>query len=770
MVEINVQKKSRVCLYSSMFFMGLSLLLYEVILTRLFSVILTFNLVFFVVSFSILGSGMGGIWVYKVLKENKGRSAKEILIKFAMWMPISILWAIGLIYFLPFLPIFTIYAIIGAVPFCLGGIIISCIFQEKENKSSKLYLMDLMGSAIGSLAAIPLMNRLGFMGSVVVISILSLLASMLIYQYFKETKRLMAMGIGLLMLVSGLIQGDVIKGIEKNFNAYYSNSTKIIGYLKKTDEKPLGISFTKWDAISRTDVIETTNRNEKIIVTDGGGAAPIIKFNGDLKSVQYLKKDVNYIPFSFGKNETALVIGSGGGKDVLFALLGGTEEIHAVEINTSTIEAVNYFKDFNGDIYHRPGVEVHNQDGRNFIENSKERYDNIYLSMVMTNAIENTAYSLSENYIYTYEAFQKYFEHLSEKGKLSFMMHSSLDLTRIVNTGIKVLLDQGIPQEQVTDYFVIINGADKRHQNMHREEISMPLVIFKKQPFTKEEINTIKAEVTKQNRAMIHYPGGEDGLYQLIKEKKMNFEELVKTIPFNAAPITDSKPFFYRYTKFFPTEILYVFLGGLLVWLGIHKKYLTRLENKKTSTYFMGLGVAFMLVEIPMIQKMNLYFGNPSMTFSVVLFSILVSCGIGSGFSGTRIGRKFTAHSSAYLLSIAIMITITQLNMDNMMEMTNHLGFMKKTWIGFIMIFPMGLLMGVAFPTGLQKLKEIYHDKDMIPFMWGINGIFSVIGSTLAIMVSMKFGFDAAIYTGAGIYLLLYLFNPLKNGRCGKHI
>jgi len=166
------------------------------------------------------------------------------------------------------------------------------------------------------------------------------------------------------------INNSLIEDIENKFYAYYTNPEKLVGSYKETAGNT-EIIFSNWDALSRTDVIKVEGRDELLIATDGGAAAPIIKFNGDLKSVEHLKYDVNYIPFAFGKNDKSLVIGSGGGNDVLYSLLGGNKKIDAVEINPSTIEAVNKFKEFNGDIYNYPGAR--NSNGPKLMEEMKDQ-------------------------------------------------------------------------------------------------------------------------------------------------------------------------------------------------------------------------------------------------------------------------------------------------------------------------------------------------------------------------------------------------------------
>ncbi|MFU0825427.1 hypothetical protein [Clostridium sp.] len=746
-------------MYFSIFFVTMSLFIYETLLTRLFSVILSYNLVFIVVSFAILGGGLGGILAYKILNKKKG--AEKILVVSTVLLPISFLASISIMYFFPFTPTFLAYIPAALFPFILGGIITSIMFKEKSNNSSKLYLMDLLGSAIGSLLIIKLMNSFGFFKSVILVVILAIVSAVAICAFYKERQYIILSSSLLIIMGFLLANNNLINTIEKKFYAYYTSPATVIESLKSSNEKA-EISFSKWDAISRTDVIDIKDKDEKIIVTDGGASAPIVKFNGDLESVQHLKSEVNSIAFSFGKNEKSLVIGSGGGKDVLFALLGGSKRVDAVEINPSTIEAVEKFKEFSGDVYNYPGVNLYNQDGRYFIENSKDKYDNIYLSMVMTNSIENTMYSLAEYYIFTQEALNQYFDHLSEDGKLTFMLHDTKDLMKVVNTGIKVLMDRGVQEKDVTKYFVIINGITKSEGAAHGSQVAMPLVIFKNESFSQEEINSVVSAANMQNRDMIHYTGYEIEPYRSLATGKMNYKQLIDNIGFNSKPISDNSPFFYNNSKFVPSEMLYIIAMILVIFSSIKKKYITKSEEKKASIYFAALGIGFMLVEIPMVQKMVLYFGSSSIAFSFVLFSLLVSSGIGSFISGTDIVRKLTSKLPLYILAAGILIIINQLNLSYILNVTRNWKMIYRFIVVFLSLFPMGFLMGMPFPSGIRRVGAIGNEESIVPLMYGINGIFSVLGSILAIVISMKFGFNVTIYTGAVIYILLFILNPLK--------
>lgn len=757
-------RRNRLPMFAAVFFVSLSIFIYQTLLTRLFSAVLNYNFVFVIVSFAILGTGLGGILNHKLIP-NKRVSSEKLLYACSIGLSSSIIISIGLMYFVPYTPLYVLFILTAVIPFIMGGMIISAAFKENPDISSKLYFMDLSGGGIGSIAVIKIMDDYSFMSSVFIVVIFSLLILILIGIYYKNIKRVLAAGLAIILLTVTLTSGDFMMWLEGNFYAYYTNPSATIRNLHSSNEKPLRIPFTKWNSVAKTDVIETTNENEKLIVMDGGAAAPIVRFNGDLNQVQYLKEEVNYIPFSFGNNKDTLVIGSGGGKDVLFALLGGSRRIDAVEINKSSIDAVNYFMDFSGGIYKRPEVKIYAQDGRNFVENSIDKYDNIYLSMVMTSAAENTMYSLSENYIYTYEAFDAYLKHLKDDGRLSFMVHDERDLMRITNTGIRVLLDRGVSQEKITDYILIINGVTEEEKDMHGAEISMPLVIFKNIPFKQDELDSIRKVSNDQEREILLSQDKNETIYKALTENKMSLNQLIASIPFNVKPTTDDSPFFYNFDKFLPLQMALIFLVVLLLCVHTVMKYSQKKVYNGPITYFAGLGLAYMLIEIPIIQKMILYFGTPSLAFSFILFSILISSGIGSALSGTRFVEKYLLKAPVFLLVTGAAVIVSQLTIVNILKMTNDLSMVYKLIVIFIAIFPMGMLMGMPFPIGVKSLKNLCKKENIISLMWGINGMFSVLGSILAVIISMKFGFSVSFNIGAIIYILLYFINPLKIGK-----
>ncbi len=748
-------------LFLAIFLLSFTLFSYEILLTRLFSVILSHNLVFLVVSFAILGSGIGGIFTYRYLANKQHKDT--ILLKWAtIIFPLSIIGTILFAYTLPYSSIFIVYSLIGMIPFVIGGSILSVIFMRCAKSTSTMYFFDLFGGALGSIMVIQLMDTFGFMTSFIIIALTAFVFSLLMLCFLNEKKTKSIPIIGLVLLIALLFQSTLIKKVEDSFSAYYTSPNVLLQYLNNSKEKLTGIAYSKWNSISRMDVIETTNLDEKIIVTDGGASAPMLKFDGNLKKIEYLKNEINFIPFTFGKNDKTLVIGSGGGKDVLFALLGESKDISAVEINATTVEAVKQFSEYNGNIYERPEVSVFIQDGRRFINNSKDKFDNIYLSMVMTNAIENKMFSLSENYLFTEEAFYQYFDKLKLNGKLSFMTHNLIDMVKILNTGIKVLIDEGVNINDLNKYFVIVNGLTADQIKTHGNMVSMPLIIFKKTPFTTPEIDIIKDITAKQKREMLHAASQPYDIYNMLDKKDITYDAFLKEFKINVKPTRDDNPFFYNYSNFIPKEILIIGLGVIIIWVFIKKLYFKDIKTKKVAQYFNLIGLSFMMVEVTFVQKTSLYFGSSALAFSSILAIILTTSGFGSLLSGSKFVRKHVDKSANYLLLLVFSIVSTLLVLDQTMQLSSEANLITKIIIMTITLLPMGLLLGLPFPTGIRKINES-HNETIIPLMWGSNGIFSVLGSILAMGISMKFGFNVTILSAAFLYFVLFVINPLKN-------
>lgn len=740
---VSIGQYERMQLLCGVFLLTLSLFSYQFLLTRLFSTLLSYHFVFIVVSLAIMGTGMGGIITYRYkIKASPGRLNLTLAVLY--------LAVISFIYFLPFkLPVF-FYPLIASIPFIVGGMTISRVFYNYGYISSVLYFADLAGAAAGSILIINFFNRFGFMNSVVMITAMASISAAILSV---NKRKCFFSSIILLLIILLMPLTGITKILERNFVAYFTSPYSVTRYFDNEVNVKDRIEYTTWDAISRTDVIDRGDENEKTIITDGGAAAPMVKFDGDLKKVEYLKKESRFIPFSFGSNRSSLLIGSGGGKDILFALLGGSTDIDAVEINSSIINAVKAYKDFNGDIYNTEGVALHVQDGRMFVEETDKKYDNIYLSMVMTSSIKSNSLMLAENYIYTVEAFKAYFSRLKDNGKLSFMLHNKYDLFKALNTGIEALLEQGVDRKKITKHFVIINDMEHGHHSGDSIKISMPVLVFKREPFTESELNKLNRTVLEQGRKYIHLPGVlEIGEYKSVKSGEYDLDTLIKKMSFNAKPVNDESPFFYNFDKSVPSILSAIIILASTAIILFVKLHGFRLRDNKIL-YFLFLGIAYMLVEIPLLHRMTQYFGSPSTAFSVIIPVLLASSGIGSLFSGNKTLEKYGMYVPTLVSGIAIIALIAALKLFMFYPASGN--FFTKVLFTVIAVFPAGFFMGMPFPYGMTLVKSGKFEK-AIPLVWSVNGLASVLGSALATVVSMKLGFSTALLLGSMIYLGLF--------------
>jgi len=289
-----------------------------------------------------------------------------------------------------------------------------------------------------------------------------------------------------LLLITILVSTQDLTGPEKNFG-FPLASQKLMVY-DISDDGKTKIEYTKWDSFSRTDVIDYGQEMEKTVFIDNSSAAFMSRFNGDLKSVSGLKNSVGFLPYILQKGPKTLVIGPGGGKDILLALLAGSKDITAVEINKSSVDAVEKISSFTGDLYNLPQIKTYIQDGRNFIERTKEKYDTVFLSLVMTQAASSGSLALTENYIYTEEAIsKKYLEHLTDNGQLVFAAHDEEDTRRIITTALSVFKKKGIPYRNAINQIAIVADKTEQSHNHDFKHLHFPIIIIRNQPFIQDQ-------------------------------------------------------------------------------------------------------------------------------------------------------------------------------------------------------------------------------------------------------------------------------------------
>lgn len=763
---------SKITILLSIFFISVSLFVYQVVLTRLYSAVLSYHYVFLITSFAILGLGIGSIFAYKLRKKSKGTSLKAKTIK----EPVnqenimeqvnkgSIILAVCYIiiftinYLLPSVNLL-IYIILGTIPFLVGGYLYSTLFTEFSEVSGKLYFADLIGSGAGSVAVVFLLNNAGMIRTVIMICIIALIPALILPA---KNKKVRAVGyiLPIILIASFLIPGQYISLVEKNFNGILNNPDKTFGSIQQSGMSP-EIAFSKWNAFSRTDVIKLPNTSDEMILTiDGSANAPMYKFNGDIKSLDKFKVDTGFLPFTMGKNNKTLLIGAGGGRDVLYALAGGSKDISAVEINTSSIDAVKAFGKYNGNIYNRPEVKIYGEDGRSFVRRSSDKYDLIFLSLVMTNTAQGMGYALSENYIYTVEAMEDYLDHLNDNGKIAFSAHDQEDLSKIVATAMQALEHKGIPLKDAPKYIALFTKYMPQ-QHGGANMMMNPVIIIKNKPFSEDESKGLLETAKRSDNIPMYTPlVYEQGVMHHIKEAHISMSDYLNGFSTNVTPATDNNPYFYNFGKGVPSSLVFILLIVIIGGIMMFAPFAIKKGNFKPTMYFGLLGAGFMLIEVPLIQKFILYLGHPTLAFTYVLAALLIGGGLGGYLSNNRLFNK--AVKAFYLppIMVATINIILLLTIGFIFQNTSDLSLSGRIIIASVIVMIQGFFMGMPFPRGLKLMGESGRG-EMVPVMWGVNGVTSVVGSVLSVILSMAFGFTGALIVGAVIYLIVSFFKTL---------
>ncbi len=755
-------------LLGSVFIVSLSVLMFEVTLIRIFSVILDYHFVFLIVSLAVLGLGLGGAFIHRIKQSITGeRKILKVLFFLSLLLPLSLISSLILLLKASTTGTLVIYYFTGVVPFLFAGMFLSLVFTGFTRQSNKIYFADLAGAATGCLIVILALQLWGAINTALLVGGIASLSGLFLAL---ASKRKIFMGSTLIcssFLFLFFYLNLNFKHIDVNFSLHTSLGKSLFTSLNDPDREER-IVYTDWNAFARTDVTEGKDPYVKWIYIDGGAGSKMLKFDGDLHKLAPLVEDIGFFPFyqgRQGRKDKILIIGPGGGKDVLLALLGGAKEITAVEINPGSVKAVEKFSSFNGNIYDFRNVKIFIGDGRSFVKRSQERYDIIYLSLVYTQTASMLGYSLVENYIFTKEAFVDYLDHLDEDGRVVMLLHDSRDLMKAFATAISVLEDKGFNPEHASKHMVIINGFGGKED---ADLVQMPLFILKKSPFTREEAAVVlrTALVLKKRPLFIPYVY-EEGLYSLIG-RKMSLKEVISRSADNLKPAIDDSPFFYNFDKGVPRLLgilflISLFLAGTFLIPSFTRR---RLENSQTVPgifhfllYFTCLGVGFMLIEIALIQKFILFLGYPTLAFSVTLFSILLGGGFGS-LASNFIQKRLTRKISLVALSIAIMIVAYLFGLPLLLDKFLSFSILARSLITMAIIFPLGFLMGIPFPTGLRVLNNFFPED--IAWMWAVNAVMSVVGSILAVILAILFGFTWALLAGALVYIwIFYKFHSL---------
>jgi SAM-dependent methyltransferase len=736
-------------------------LAYEVLLTRLFSLIFQYHYVFLIVSLAVLGLGIGaGIGHATRRYLTLARLAGGALAAAALLIVAAVVFAR-----LPSANLTGLAAGVALLPFMALGWVNAGLFARYARHSAVLYGADLFGAVLGLLAALGLVQAVGAFDGVLVLGSVAALAALTLAG--RRARSLLALAVVLILAGPLLARLGVAAYDPADLDDAPPDKTMI--HVLRNPDAGARLMETRWSPFARVDLVQIADEALHYVFSDAGAGSVMVRYDPQQPDeAAWLRDNVDYFPFLAAETpERVLILGAGAGKDVVQARLAGAAQIEAVEINPAMVALTNDYAGYTGDVFRLPGVQVTVTDGRNYVERTGQRYDLIYLNLVYSQAATPGAAALVENYIFTREALTAYWEHLTDDGRLGFVTHTGPEGIRLFIGVLDMLQRQGYSLREALDRVTLVARRTDDPQTR------VTVVTVFRQPVSADAAATLKQMITSRgNLSILYLPHVAEDLLGGLATGQVTLAQYIAGNPeFNYQPTTDDRPFFYHLQPGLPSVLVTLLRAVLILALFYLAFVFVAWDARRDSIarrslwvgYFGLIGVAFMLVEIPMIQRFNLLLGAPALALIAVIGGMLLGGSAGSLFSGRFQERQLPRVIALATLVAGIAVGASAFVYPALIRWALPWALGLRVAFSLALLVPVGFVMGMAFPGGMRLVNRL--DPNGIPVHWGANAVASTIGTTLATVIAMTEGFRLALLIGAGLYLAVAVLIFVAGGR-----
>lgn len=784
----------------------------EILLMRLFSIIQWHHFAYMMISLALLGYAVSGSFITLMGERLSRRFDHAYMINALLFSlmapgsfflaqkinfnPLEILWDKG-----QWLRLAEIFLLL-MLPFLFAANCICLSFLRYRKHINRIYSADLIGAGSGALGVILLLYWLFPLTILGLISALALAAMALLLTDRRQLKPATICA-GFALLLPVLVWHSDLQIKPVTYKSLSQTLNQIGTQVLEQRSGPLGlitvvaspdIPFREAPGLS---LLSRSLPPEQLgLFVDADSLSAITHFDGDLSRLDYLHEMPSALPYVLLQQPEVLILGSGGGSALLQALWHDASRIDAVELNADIVDLLRHqFAAYSGGIYNHEKIHVHVAEARGFLESTpalnEGKYDLIQIELLGAfNASSAGLFALSETYIYTVEAMQKALQHLKPDGLLSLGRWVQLpprDGPRLFATITEALQEQGITD--IAERLIWIRSWN------------MSLILVKNGRFDQTEIRQIKTFCSSRAFDLVWYPGISENevnqynrlsqpfFYQaavaLLGEER---EKYIDQYKFNITPVTDDKPYFFRFFRWralpellaqgktggyslldlgylvlIATLILAVIFSVILVMLPLLVNRTVRkvifASQSRVAIYFSCLGFAFIFIEIAFMQRFSLYLAHPVISAATLLSAFLVFAGLGSRCTGREKNRRFLIRVVAgiILISSTYLLFLSQL-FNASMAYSN----VSKIIFSVILIAPLALLMGMPFPIGLSRLAGEQNDTNdrLVAWAWCVNGCASIIGAVLATLLAMHLGISAVIILALLFYGIALMSLP----------
>lgn len=779
-------------LYPGIALVSFGALVLELSLTRLFSVILFYHFAFLAISIALLGLGAGGVFAYLDRSRLSSYSTRQIGVACSAANALVITALLEIVLHIPvsldlsganFLRLTAIY-FVSAIPFFLTGVLCSTIYARERRRIPLIYAADLGGGAAACMALVPLLDGLGAPNTIFFAAIAMALACAVWSPGGSSRRRAfwIAAALGILIGANSLLNiVDVV----------YAKGVRIASIAR--------VEFVRWNAISRVEVDLKKDGSRWIVIDADANSALMNVAPHRWQGVwqKNLMSASSAVVNVIRPRGDYAIIGPGGGVDVLRAVANGSPKVIGIEINPIIANTImrDKYADYSYHLYELPNVHIVVSDGRSFIRGTRQRFDVVEMTLVDTWASTAAgAYALSENYLYTVQAFEEYFVHLRPDGLVAvtrWEFKRPREALRILSVAMEALHRSGVADPS-KNFMVISDGpltVDGRPVT----------VLAKKTPFTFGEEQAARRDLeAHSNLVALYLPSFHpDNAFSRFIARNAPYA-FAKSYPYNVAPVTDNAPFLFFTLKTGQVLkqaatlrkgidwkvnlgvlilVLVLVISSVAVLVFLILPLLLRASPAGRSTlpllYFIAVGLGYMLVEITFVQRLVLFLGNPTYAVTVVILLLLLSSGAGSWVSA-RWMRRFLRIRLA-LTAIVAALAIEVVFLPRLLASEVGLPFALKLAISATLLAPLGFAMGMPFPTGLRVLSpaptavdpptgapdsQDQRDENTVEWAWAMNAGASVLGSVLAMVIAVHAGLNVTLACGALAYLAALAVTP----------
>jgi spermidine synthase len=753
-----------------------SVLLVELGITRIFSVITWSHFAFLAVSLALFGLSASAVFIHVFARRHPPELVAKHFWRYALVFSVLttvvalllLRTNIGSAFGSRGMGSLAAVYVMTASPFFAAGACLALAVSRLHHDINRVYGADLAGAALGCFLFLPALELFGGPGPLVGAAALGGFAAWC----FAESR---ASRVVAAAMASAAAIALVVHVIHPYLDIRYT----------KAGERPW--IFTKWNSHSRVAVYPETHQDwglsnnykgahpQSLFMDIDASASTEILVAKSTADVAFLSHEVTAFGYRLmPPGGESLVIGPGGGRDVWSALVFGAPRVVGVEINSIIVNDVmrRRFRSESGDVYGKPEVEIFVDDGRNFIARSREHYDVIQASLVDTWAATAAgAFSLTENNLYTTEAFVEYLQHLKPDGVLT--------LSRWSPEGIRVLSLARAASERmggaVADRFFAVERP-----SIEKDVTGMSTFLLRRRAFSDDENQRLRAAAQELGFRIVYAPGlhggPPDGDADYVKlatasEAKAVYAEHEDDI----SPVIDDRPFFFQAVKpealphvlrtaafsddtdgmSILVRLLYVSLAMVVLFIVLPLFLLGGAKQRELPIgrlgYFACLGIGFMLIEIGLMQRFVLFLGHPVYALTVVLFTLLIG-----GAAGSRLSRRINADSRRTLMFALPVIAVMAVSYAYLLPhaFSSWLGFARPLRIALSvsLLLPLGIGLGMPLPAGIASMGQ--RRPEHLAWAWAINGATSVLGSVLAMLLALIIGFRFVVLAGAGCYVV----------------